>query len=267
MVRVSLVALTAALSAGSLPALAADLPPLPALEPVAPIPVGGGWYLRGDAGVGITRATRATPPTVDLVPVDTAMVRQRIENGWSLGGGVGYRFSPMFRADVTVTGLSDRTYRAIGIGPANVLNPNVPAGYYRAGATSTVALANAYWDIMTWEGFTPFVGAGVGVAYNRLHDATRVEVAAPRGPAIDFDTIAHGGRTQAAFALYAGLAYEITPGLTAEVGYRYMHLGQVGSNPAICGSSYGCVAATPMRVKDISTQDVTIGLRWDLGGA
>ncbi|GGC64591.1 outer membrane protein [Chelatococcus reniformis] len=251
----------------ALPALAAELPPLPDLEPSTPIAVGGGWYLRGDAGVGSTSTSRARTPTVALVPVDTALVRQRIESGWSIGGGIGYRFGANFRTDLTVGGLVNQNFRAVGIDAANVGNPNSPAAYYRAGLSSTVALVNAYWDIATWEGITPFVGAGVGVAYNRLGGISRLDVGAPLGPAAGYDAIARGGRTQAAFALYAGLAYEIMPGLTAEVAYRYLNVGSAGSNSAICGTGYLCAAATPLRVKSIDSQEVTIGVRWSLNGA
>src|SRR6185437_8650685 len=40
--------------------------------------------------------------------------------------------------------------------------------FYHGTVQSSVFLANGYVDLGSWYGITPFVGAGVGVAYNRF---------------------------------------------------------------------------------------------------
>jgi opacity protein-like surface antigen len=57
MARAKIIALAGAAALLSTSAFAADLPPPPPLPPpVAPIAVAtGGWYLRGDVGVGFQR--------------------------------------------------------------------------------------------------------------------------------------------------------------------------------------------------------------------
>lgn len=266
-----------ALAAGCLviaaPAAAADLlPDLPMIEPEQPLAASGGWYLRGDVGVGLgLRGSRRAIPLsyatpAGMTPVDAAIARARIENGWSVSGGVGYRINPSLRVDVTGTALSGVRMHGIGVDEAFAAGASRSVGYYSAGTRSNVALANVYWDILTWNGLTPYVGAGAGVAWNRLYKVGRFEQAQPLAPATDIITARHGSHASAAFALYAGVAYEIAPGVSADLGYRYMRLGNANSGRAVCDDSFACVAATPLRVKSLESHDVTLGVRWELGG-
>ena len=73
-----------------------------------------------------------------------------------------------------------------------------------------------------------------------------------------------------AWALQAGLAYEVTPGLTLEVAYRYIDLGdaQSGDLNAYDGSCppAGC-RESPIKFEGLTSHDVKFGMRWMLGGA
>lgn len=274
-IRSTVFALIAGVFAGVAPAVAADvedgLPELPAIEPEKPIAVGGGWYLRGDAGVGL--GARGSGKAIPLAyvaqggvhPADAAIARARIAHGWSASGGVGYRIGPSMRVDVTATALSGVRMHGIGVDQAFATGASRSVGHYSAGTRSAVALANVYWDILTWNGLTPYVGAGAGVAWNRLYKVGRFEQAQPLAPATDIITARHGGHASAAFALYAGVAYEIAPGVSADLGYRYMRLGNANSGRAVCDNGFACAAATPLRVKSLESHDVTLGVRWELG--
>jgi opacity protein-like surface antigen len=82
MLTFRMLAAAAALSALTMPALAADAyTPMPEPAPM-PEPYAGSWYLRGDLGWG--------------------WLDYKDENGnsFQLGGGVGYQVNEMFRADV-----------------------------------------------------------------------------------------------------------------------------------------------------------------------
>lgn len=264
--------LAAGCLAGVAPAIAADvLPELPSMEPEKPLLAGGGWYLRGDVGVGLgLRGARNAIPLAyaapgGITPVDAAIARARIDHGWSAGGGVGYRIGPSLRVDVTATALSGVRLHGVGVDDAFASGVSRSVGHYSAGTRSNVALANVYWDILNWNGLTPYVGAGVGVAWNRLYRVSRFEQAQPLAPATDMIAARHGSHSSAAFALYAGLAYEIAPGVSADLGYRYMRLGNANSGRAICDDSFACAAATPLRVKTLESHEVTLGVRWELG--
>ncbi|OYX12548.1 MAG: hypothetical protein B7Z15_09745, partial [Rhizobiales bacterium 32-66-8] len=97
-----------------------------------------GWYARLDAGIARMRVGDATwsSPASGLFafPGDSG-------DAWTAGFGIGYQVTPWLRTDVTVDYLS-------------------PTGSARLAATS--ALASLYWDILTWNGLTPYLGGGVG---------------------------------------------------------------------------------------------------------
>lgn len=259
------------------PVLAADpgqLPELPPLEPERPIATGGGWYLRGDVGVGLgLRGPRkaiplsyaATPGMNAMTPMDHAIARARIDSGWSLGGGIGYRIGPMLRVDVTSISQSGARLHGIGVDQAFTAGSSRAVGHYSAGVRSDVALANAYWDVLTWNGLTPYVGAGVGVAWNRMYKVGRYEQAQPLAKASNMVAASHASHARAAFALYAGVGYEIMPGLHADLGYRYLNLGNANSGRALCDDTATCVAAMPLRAKSLDSHEVTLGLRWEMG--
>lgn len=260
MVRVSALTLVALLG-GASAAAAADLPPLPPLEPSAPISVGEGWYLRGDVGVGSTRTNSARPVAVanapvanGFTPLEGGFIRNQIPGGPFYGGGVGYRFGPFIRGDITVQGIAPSTFK----GYTNT-------GHYQASTATTLGLVNAYVDLGTWYGITPFVGAGVGVAYNRLGGVSRIGLAYPLGTMTSYDLMSGATKTETAAAIYAGLAYDVMPGVTLEMGYRYLAIGGFGSGAAFCSTTYGCTAATPLKVKGVASQQLTFGLRWELG--
>jgi len=98
---------------------AADLDPAPAYSP-------GSWYVRGDLGVAFSDADN----------------QPNSEEAFAAGVGIGYRFTEMFRADITFDGAFD-----YGFG---------------SGVDSYGILANAYVDLpLNWI-VTPYVGAGIG---------------------------------------------------------------------------------------------------------
>jgi opacity protein-like surface antigen len=69
--------------------------------------------------------------------------------------------------------------------------------------------------------------------------------------------------TNFAWALYAGLAYDVTPGLTLDLSYRYTNLGHARSGVAVAydgSSSYSGV-----EIDDITSHDLMLGVRWKLG--
>ena len=71
-----------------------------------------------------------------------------------------------------------------------------------------------------WKGITPYVGGGVGYAKNWVGDYQDINV--PNKGVAFGKTTDEGGL---AWALHAGLAYDVTPNFTIELAYRYLNLG------------------------------------------
>lgn len=83
---------------------------------------------------------------------------------------------------------------------------------------STTLLANVYLDFHNSTAFTPYVGAGIGLAFNYLgYDAHNLT----RGGRISFDK----HQTNLAWQVGAGVAYHFTENIAVDLAYRYLNLG------------------------------------------
>ena len=247
-------------------ALAADLlPPAPELEPVpaAAAVVGSGFYLRGDLGAGFDEpanrtSTFAAPYTMAALNAwygDTSM-----DTSFIAGLGVGYQFNSWFRADVTGEYRSAATYRATNYYSGSaVACAGLPSGVcgdaYSGQVSVGLFLVNGYFDLGTWSGLTPYVGAGLGIAdysMGKLTDQS-MQVLNP-----GFGMSDTASSANFAWALMAGVAYRLGPDLLLDVGYRYVNMGQINSAPISCNS----VCFHEAQHFDLWSNDLLFGLRW-----
>lgn len=262
-------------------AQAADLlPPPPPMEP-APMaaPEYSGWYLRGDVGVGIQTSNinlNLSPNPLIGLPSDAfnSFYNPSISAAALFDVGIGYQINNWLRFDVTGEYRGGSHFQAleqVGI-PSQTAQF---ADFYRGDISSIVGLVNGYVDIGTWYGITPFVGAGVGFASNRLSGLTDTGFAYP-GNGAGFPTGGYSGdatKTSFAWALMAGLDFDVTQSLKLELGYRFLDYGRLqsgssncfngtgaggGFSIANCGGS-GNVLSTN---RDLYSQDFRLGLRW-----
>ncbi|MEP9352908.1 outer membrane beta-barrel protein [Xanthobacter sp. KR7-65] len=148
-----------------------------------------GWYARLDAGyvagAGSALSYAGLPTGLDLSG-----------SGWSLGGGLGYRFTSFLRGEV---GLDYLDLGSASVGPA------------RFGADATVALASLYWDVVTLAGFTPYLSVGAGFAIDALHAPAALQPA--------------GNDWRFAWSAGAGVSFAFSSSLSLDLGYRYLDLG------------------------------------------
>jgi opacity protein-like surface antigen len=201
------------------PAQAADLlPPAPVLDyGEEVVEIGTGWYLRGD--IGYVDYNRPKDLSFGL-PGTRTLDGERLDKTWSVGGGIGYAFTNGFRADVTVDyriGAEFSGTRPIGV--------DYSLGYVRdqTDFESTTALFNTYFDLGTWSGITPYVGAGIGVSGNRFTNISR-EAWTAGTPAGSAGLQPHTAYSLA-WALMGGVAVDVGSGFKVDLGYRFVHLG------------------------------------------
>jgi opacity protein-like surface antigen len=228
-------------------AQAADIP-----EPPPPVIVVHGWYLRGDIGYSnqevdsLDNALYATYDSVDTVYKD-------FDGAPFLGFGVGYRWNNWFRTDITGEYRSKSDFDGLDIA---VIGPDIIPDNYTAKKSEWLALANGYFDLGTWHGITPFVGAGVGAANVWISDFTDVGVTV--------DSVAFGednGEWNFAWALYAGLGFEVTEAFTVELAYRYLDLGDGESGDLIAFDGTNLIN-NPMEFNGITSHDLKLGVRY-----
>lgn len=189
-------------------AVAADMPRMPSLPPMAEAPplfvdeFSSGWYLRGDVGYRYNKVDDVATP--GLTP---SALNDTLPHTWVLGGGVGYKWE-WFRTDLTVDYGTKINYTS---------GSSVQHNDFSVKLDNATGLLNVYGDLGTWWGFTPYIGAGVGVAWMQTADF-RLRSAA---------VIDDGPNDQWNFAwgYMAGVSYRFAGNYIIDVGYRHVNLG------------------------------------------
>ncbi|MBP9792213.1 MAG: porin family protein [Rickettsiales bacterium] len=123
------------------------------------------------------------------------------------GVGFGYQYNPDFRGDVTVTYRSNFKYSG----------HNATQDKETQKIQSTAFMLNAYYDILNYQGFTPYVMAGAGSAYNKAGKFTQQGIA----------SVKSASKNQLAWQVGVGAQHEITKSIAADLGYKYVNLGKV----------------------------------------
>lgn len=243
-------------------AFAADMPiaaPPPMYAPPAPPADFGGWYLRGDIGFSNQQFKDLHNTNAALyAPVVSFEQTSTVNTGGIFDVGVGYRFNNWFRADVIGQYRGKTNFLATDsytFTNAGVVTPGVDT--YTGTKSEWLVMANAYVDLGTWWCVTPFIGAGVGTS--------RVTI----GNLVDTNTPTNGvnlagsaSKWNFAWAAHAGLAYKINPSTTLELAYSYVNLGD-----GVTANSHNFNAPLSpyvWQVKNITSNDLKLGVRWDL---
>jgi opacity protein-like surface antigen len=155
---------------------------------------------------------------------------QEIGSSWLVDGGIGFRFNPWLRADLTVGYRGGYELDDVAEEIETFEFINSYAGTLFAEITSIPVLFNAYVDLggitgLVGPNIVPYVGAGFGFARNEigtirghaLNDPTKT-LTAPGGSNVDL-----------AWAIMAGFSAPL-PGvrnLFLDVGYRYLDSGKI----------------------------------------
>jgi opacity protein-like surface antigen len=173
--------------------------------------------------------------------VDNAAARAVIANNfadsWLVGLGAGFKWQ-WLRADLT----ADYGFRDKFQGTTASMADDFTANF-----DTFSALANVYGDLGTWFGFTPYVGAGVGMAHLSAADFIQHFQAAV-APA---DT---GSKWNLAWALMAGVSYDISNKYAIDVGYRHINMGNVATGTDAYGNS--------LTFHNLAADEIRVGFRY-----
>lgn len=179
----------------------------------------GSFYLRGSLGGNLSWAHRVNHPT----QVPATFEIDGFGYGYSAGIGAGYETGDGLRFDVTIDHLHNdgMSTTITGAGP-------VALGQHQLHLRSTLALANAYYDfglgnlgLSAAGGAFAYVGAGAGVAFNRMGNVEPGATSATNW----------GGNTSFAAAGMVGAGYDFG-NLVADLGYRGIYINKLENTSA-----------------------------------
>jgi opacity protein-like surface antigen len=119
---------------------------------------------------------------------------------------------------------------------------------------------NAYYDFRNSSAFTPYVGAGIGMAFL---DAKYKETYSDSGGYSDSSSAGRNKTANFAWNIGAGVGYDITDYIAVDLGYRFVGLGGVKTQRASFDYDDDGTADEHLRanVSDLYTHQVALGLR------
>ncbi len=250
-----------------------------------PVEVGSGWYLRGDVGYSVNDPYDyyETPDgfTSSVIPISGSI-------------GMGYHFNDFVRGELnfgllptskfsndyitvcggtettTVTNNADSSIVSSVSGPGNRPCP----GSDNANNKAYQFMANAYVDLGTYVGITPYIGGGLGVAYSTYSSAqgardcnsdssSTVGGGTTTTTSFDcFDSSVYRGAVESerqyslAYSLGAGFAYRVSQNVSVDLGYEYFAVPQ---------ARYASFDSGGVSIREgIDYHQVKLGLRYDL---
>lgn len=261
-----------------------------------PVEIGSGWYLRGD--VGYNFAGRHNSDTYTLGPVD---YENNFRDALTAGVGFGYHFTDMLRADVSLDRIfgSDFNSRQLVTPPAGpclgygeYIDPNTGTSYIddfsidnclredSASYNAWLVMGNAYVDLGTYAGFTPYVGAGLGFGRIAWKEESGSTICVPQDADAHFEGCSATGSLnqpapntvytepglqnsgvdyRIAWSVTAGLSYLLSQNVSVDTSYRYTSVA--GSNDEIV---YNNTPGSSIANDGFAVHQVKVGLRYDL---
>jgi len=120
--------------------------------------------------------------------------------GWAAGGFIGYDFvGPRVEIEALYhdnQGSANSTIPIVGVG--------ILRGFSNIDVQQTAVMANLYYDFFANQTFTPYVGAGAGIAFIKTQDA-----------------LINSSDTEFAYQAIVGVGYKVTPNVRINVDGRY----------------------------------------------
>lgn len=180
-----------------------------------------GFYVRASGGYAFTANTRD----------DIATISDDAGNGYKAAGALGYRPLPFLRTEL-------EGGRFGGFEVENAAGKADVDGWYAA-LNGFIALSREFWIIR------PYVGAGIGLSRNSVDDLPGSATAAPAGG---------DDKVNFLWQLFAGAEMQVIDNLSADLGYRFAHHGEITSDTAADGATYN---------GDLRSHEVYLGVIYD----
>ncbi len=240
-------------------------PPVAYQPPVMAAPAMGGWYLRGDVGVGMQSFgdfPHSQTNSAFVWPASWEIVQKDIQDTTIFGGGVGYAWNNWFRTDFTAEYRTKAAWKATGSYTNFCAGGGTCFDVTQGNMSSAVFMANAYVDLGTWWCITPYIGAGVGGAYNRITGVQDNGINSDGTQGFGY-TYSDSANWNLAWNAQAGLTYNVTNAFKVDLSARYLHLGSPQTATVFCQNTAACPGAF-YNLSNMNSWDFRLGVRWML---
>jgi opacity protein-like surface antigen len=187
----------------------------------------------------------------------------RMENAWFGGVGIGCGSgSRGFRGELALgyTGHRKIDGKPIDYNGTPVFGTAVIPVFddpLHTGVKSYTGMVNAYYDFGQFGGITPYLGAGVGMSYNRMSEVyftDNVNLV---------NKIQGDSRLSLAWSLMGGIGWQVSDRAILDLGYRYMNYGAANSG-VIDSAGFKNPA---VHVDNLSAHEFRVGLRYHFGSS
>ena len=232
-----------------------------------------GWYIRGNAGLGVHSDVDVTSEAEDL-PTAGLSGDLESESGVAWSAGVGYEFDNDIRLEVEGSSLFT------DLGQIS----QVPSSF--GNVRTNAVMVNALYDFNDFDStgrFKPYVGAGLGAvetqatlsAHDFLIEDDGVTTIADT-PVCSFTSCeARDSDISFAWQLIAGVGFDVTKNLTWDTHYRYLNrvgdldLDGVGSSLVPGDTNFANATTTDFTstLDNVGSHAILSGFRYRFGGA
>lgn len=240
------------------PVYAADLPDPVIVDPI--IPAYGGWYLRGHIGMSNQRLRGFESPLFAVPEVHEFTNKGEFDSAPIFALGIGYQYNDYLRGDLTVEYRGGSEFRAAD---RLIAEPGDPwtTNDYAARKSEWLMLANAYADLGTYYGITPYIGAGIGTSRNTISGFRDINYTTNGGGYAPTTS-----KWNLAWALHAGLGIKATERMTVDLGYSYVNLGDAWTGSIIndIPGNFPPPGNPGITFKDLTSHDLKLGVRYSL---
>jgi opacity protein-like surface antigen len=244
---------------------AADMPlPPPQIQyqPVVEVQTGR-WYLRGDVGIGVQTFSEFDHSQTNAGftwPASWQIVQKDIQDTTIFGMGIGYEWNNWLRFDVTGEYRTKAMFKATGSYTDFCAGGGTCFDVNSGNHSAEVFMANTYIDLGTWWCLTPFIGAGVGGAYNVITGVQDNGMNSSGTAGFGY-TFNDSATWSLAWNVQAGLTYNINDNLKLDFSWRYLNIGSPETAVVHCQNTSPCPGAF-YTLRDMTSQDFRVGFRW-----
>jgi opacity protein-like surface antigen len=240
-------------------------PPVAYQPPPVVAPSMGGWYLRGDVGVGMQSFNdfpHSQTNSSFVWPASWQIVQKDVQDTSIFGGGIGYEWNNWFRTDFTAEYRTKANWKATGSYTNFCAGGGTCFDVTSGNMSSAVFMLNAYVDLGTWWCITPYIGAGFGSAYNRITGVQDNGINSDGSVGFGY-TFNDQSKWDFAWNAQAGLTYNVTNNFKVDLSARYLHLGSPETAVVTCQNTAACPGAF-YNLSNMNAWDFRIGVRWML---